>query len=157
MVALAFPRLPRADQWTTWFFKELEEMESVHGVATHVFATLLAEHWNSAPLSSFGVLFDSRLISNTEARAMQASITYMTPAMEVVMSTGASARSICKRPAVIHFISGNKARNGFANFLDGYDEPAEYEWAKQLIPKWQLPKRVDVEIPQEQIYTASLS
>ena len=43
-VALAFPRLPRADQWTTWFFKELEEMESVHGVATHIFATLLAEN-----------------------------------------------------------------------------------------------------------------
>ena len=84
---LAFPRLPRADRWTTWFFKELEAMESEHGVATHVFATLFAEHWSNAPLNSFNVLFDSKLISNKEARAMQASATYMTTAMEVIMST----------------------------------------------------------------------
>ena len=56
---------------------------------------------------------------------------------------------------VFHFISGNRAREGFANFSTGHDEPAEYEWAKQLNPHWQLPKRVYVEIPQEQIYACN--
>ena len=78
-------------------------MEPEHGVATYVFATLFAEHWNNAPLNSFNVLYDSKLISNKEARAMQASVTYMTPAIEVITSTGANDRSICKRPVVVHF------------------------------------------------------
>jgi hypothetical protein len=143
-VALAFPRLPREEQWSEWFFKELEEMESEHGIATHVFATLFAEQWNNAPFASI-------LISNKNARALQASTTYMTPAMEVIMTTGANARSICKRPVVVHFLSGNRARTGFAGPPNNHGEPGEYECAKQLIPLWQLPKRIYVEIPQAQI------
>ena len=85
-------------------------MESQYGVAAHVFAMLFAEHWSNAPCSSFKVLFDSKLISNKEAQAMQASVTYMTPAMEVIMSTGANARSVRKRPVVVHFNSGSRAR-----------------------------------------------
>ena len=104
-------------------FKELEEMESEHGIATHVFATLFAEHWNNAPINSFNVLFDSKLISNKNARALQASTTYMTPAMEVIMTTGANARSICKRPVVVRFLSGNRTRNGFAESPNNNGEP----------------------------------
>ena len=58
---------------------------------------------------------------------MQASVTYMTPAMEAIMSTGANARSVCKIPVVVHFISGNRARDCFANFSSGNDEPTEHD------------------------------
>ena len=108
-IVLVFPRLPWGSNWTDWFFKELEMMEQEHKVATHVFAVLFAEHWNNAPLSTFKTLFDSRLISGPRAREVQASVTYLTPAMDVIMATGHSARSICKRAVVIHFLSGNRA------------------------------------------------
>jgi hypothetical protein len=95
-IVLVFLRLPWDSNWTDWFFKKLENLEHHHRISTHIFATLFAEHWNNAPLSTFKTLFDSRLISGPKARELQASVTYLTLAMEVVMSTGHSARCICK-------------------------------------------------------------
>jgi hypothetical protein len=72
--------------------------------------------------------------------------------MEVIMATGHNARSICKRAVVIHFLSGNRARQNTQAY--DADRTREYTWSAQDVPAFKLSKRVYVEILQSECYVA---